>query len=58
MKLLMKEKKRIETLINNMHDPVIGLDENLLIIFANQEAIKISGLLLFTFLADDVIVYV
>lgn len=41
---LMMEKKRIETLINNMHDPVIGLDENLKIIFANEEAIKISGL--------------
>ncbi|TAF32002.1 MAG: HAMP domain-containing protein [Cytophagales bacterium] len=41
---LMMEKKRIETLINNMKDPVIGLDENLKIIFANEEAIKISGL--------------
>lgn len=41
---LMMEKKRIETLINNMHDPVIGLDENLKIIFANEEATKISGL--------------
>ncbi len=41
---LMMEKKRIETLINNMHDPVIGLDENLSVIFANEEAIKISGL--------------
>jgi len=41
---LMKEKKRIETLINNMHDPVIGLDENLKVIFVNNEAIKIIGL--------------
>ncbi len=41
---LMMEKKRIETLINNMHDPVIGLDENLVVIFANEEEIKISGL--------------
>lgn len=41
---LMMEKRRIETLINNMQDPVIGLDENLKIIFANEEAIKISGL--------------
>jgi PAS domain S-box-containing protein len=41
---LMNEKKRIETLINNMHDPVIGLDENGKILFANQEALKISGL--------------
>lgn len=40
---LMMEKKRIEALINNMHDPVIGLDENLKVIFANNEAIKISG---------------
>jgi NtrC-family two-component system sensor histidine kinase KinB len=41
---LMMEKKRIEALINKMHDPVIGLDENLKVIFANNEAIKISGL--------------
>lgn len=40
---LMMEKKRIETLINNMQDPVIGLDEYLKIIFANEEAIKIVG---------------
>lgn len=41
---LMKEKKRIETLINNMNDPVIGLDENLKVIFANEQAAKITGL--------------
>lgn len=41
---LMMEKQRIETLINNMHDPVLGLDENLRVIFANEVAIKISGL--------------
>jgi NtrC-family two-component system sensor histidine kinase KinB len=41
---LMIEKKRIETLINNMHDPVIGLDENKKIIFVNEEALKITGL--------------
>lgn len=41
---LMMEKKRIETLINNMHDPVIGLDENMKVIFANAEAIKITGI--------------
>lgn len=41
---LMMEKKRIETLINNMHDPVIGLDEELKIIFANEEALAITGL--------------
>lgn len=41
---LMMEKKRIETLIDKMHDPVIGLDENMLIIFANEEATNILGL--------------
>lgn len=41
---LMLEKKRIEALINNMHDPVLGLDEEQKIIFVNEEAIKISGL--------------
>jgi signal transduction histidine kinase len=37
---LMFEKKRIETLINNMSDPVIGLDEQQRFIFMNQEALK------------------
>jgi PAS domain S-box-containing protein len=41
---LMMEKTRIETLINNMHDPVIGLDEKLKIIFVNEEATKIIGM--------------
>jgi NtrC-family two-component system sensor histidine kinase KinB len=41
---LMMEKNRIETLINNMHDPVICLDENLKVIFANEEARNITGL--------------
>ncbi len=41
---LMMEKKRIETLINNMHDPLIGVDENFKVIFANDEAIKIIGI--------------
>lgn len=41
---IMVEKKRIDTLINNMHDPVIGLDENYKILFANDEALKITGL--------------
>ncbi len=41
---LMIEKKRIDTLINNMNDPVIGLDENLKVIFANDQALKITGL--------------
>jgi two-component system, NtrC family, sensor histidine kinase KinB len=38
------EKKRIETLIDNMHEPVIGLDENRQILFANEEAVRITGL--------------
>ncbi|QIK58746.1 cell wall metabolism sensor histidine kinase WalK [Dysgonomonas sp. HDW5A] len=41
---ILKEKKRVETLINNMHDPVIGLDENKIILFVNDEALKITGL--------------
>ncbi|MBN8878940.1 MAG: PAS domain-containing protein [Sphingobacteriales bacterium] len=41
---LLFEKRRIETIINNMHDPVIGLDQNSKIIFANEEAVKITGL--------------
>jgi PAS domain S-box-containing protein len=41
---LLFEKKRIETLINNMHDPVIGLDEHKKILFANDEALKVTGL--------------
>lgn len=40
---LLFEKKRIETLINNMHDPVIGLDANKKILFANNQALKILG---------------
>jgi signal transduction histidine kinase/HAMP domain-containing protein len=38
------EKKRTEALINNMHEPVIGLDENKNILFANNEAVKITGM--------------
>ncbi len=41
---IMFEKKRIETLINNMHDPVIGLDEKKKILFVNDEALKILGM--------------
>jgi len=41
---IIKGKKRIETLINNMHDPVIGIDEDKKVLFANEEALKISGL--------------
>lgn len=35
------EKKRIETIINRMSDPVIGLDESNKIIFANDPATEI-----------------
>lgn len=41
---IIKGKKRIETLINNMQDPVIGLDENKIVLFVNNEALKITGL--------------
>ena len=41
---LMMEKKRIETLINNMNDPVIGLDEKKHVLFMNNIALKIAGL--------------
>ncbi|SEI52062.1 PAS domain S-box-containing protein [Dyadobacter sp. SG02] len=41
---LLIEKKRTEALINNMHEPVIGLDQKGIVLFANQEAIKITGL--------------
>ena len=41
---LLFEKKRLETLINNMHDPIFGLDSNGIILFANDEAMKIMGL--------------
>lgn len=38
------EKKRLETLINNMHDPIIGLDNESVILFVNDEALKIIGM--------------
>jgi len=41
---LLFEKKRLETLINNMHDPIIGLDNEGIILFANDEALKIISL--------------
>lgn len=41
---LLFEKKRLETLINNMHDPIIGLDNEDSILFVNNEALKIIGL--------------
>ena len=41
---ILKGKKRIETLIDNLHDPVIGIDENKKVLFANEEALTICGL--------------
>lgn len=41
---LMMAKKRIETLINNMSEPVIGLDEKQAVLFMNDTALKIAGL--------------
>ncbi|QSB26380.1 ATP-binding protein [Flavobacterium sp. CLA17] len=38
------EKKRLETLINNMHDPIIGLDNQGIVLFVNDEALKIIGM--------------
>jgi PAS domain S-box-containing protein len=41
---LLFEKKRLETLINNMNDPIIGLDDQGVVLFVNDEALKIIGL--------------
>ena len=38
------EKKRLETLINNMNDPIIGLDHDGKVLFVNDEALKIIGM--------------
>jgi PAS domain S-box-containing protein len=38
------EKRRIETIINSMHDAIIGLDEKSVIIFANEVACSLLGL--------------
>ncbi len=41
---LLIEKKRIETLINNMNEPVIGLDDTDHVVFMNNNALAITGL--------------
>lgn len=41
---LLFEKKRLETLLDNMHDPVIGVDNEGVILSANEEALKIMGM--------------
>ena len=38
------EKKRIETIINSMHDAILGLDEKSVIIFANDVACTLIGM--------------
>jgi signal transduction histidine kinase len=38
------EKKRIETIINKMSDPVIGLDENKKVVFVNDQALNLLNL--------------
>jgi two-component system, NtrC family, sensor histidine kinase KinB len=38
------EKKRIETIINRMTDPVIGLDEQNKVVFANDQALSLLNL--------------
>nr|WP_315202061.1 ATP-binding protein [uncultured Flavobacterium sp.] len=38
---LLFEKKRLETLINKMNDPIIGLDNQGVILFINNQALKI-----------------
>ncbi len=38
------EKRRIETIINGMKDPIIGLDENNHILFVNTTDIKLLGI--------------
>ncbi|HTI60093.1 HAMP domain-containing sensor histidine kinase [Mucilaginibacter sp.] len=41
---IMFEKKRIETIINSMHDAIIGLDEKSFIIFVNRVACTLIGI--------------
>ena len=41
---LIFEKQRIETIIDNMNDPLIGLDENNRILFVNTEGCAVLGL--------------
>lgn len=52
---LLFEKKRIETLINKMHNPIIGLDEHKKILFANEEALEILALKLDAIIGKDAI---
>ena len=41
---LLFEKKRNEALIEHMEEPVIGLDENQVVLFANGNALQVLGM--------------
>ncbi|WP_448701301.1 ATP-binding protein [Mucilaginibacter sp. AW1-3] len=41
---LLFEKKRIETIINSMHDAIIGFDDKMFIVFANKVACTLMGI--------------
>lgn len=41
---ILQEKKRVEALVNSMHDPVIGLNDKKEILFINDEALQLIGL--------------
>lgn len=41
---ILKEKKRLEALVNNQHDPVMGIDENGNFLFVNEELLKVVGM--------------
>jgi PAS domain S-box-containing protein len=41
---LMSEKRRIEAIIDTMSDAIIGLDGNGIILFANRQAVQLTGL--------------
>lgn len=47
------EKKRLETIIGAMHDPVIGLDENYRVLFANEPALTLLHLAPNKFIGKD-----
>ncbi|MEJ5053640.1 sensor histidine kinase [Sphingobacterium sp. MYb382] len=51
---ILQGKKRIETLIDNLHDPVIGIDEHGKVLFANEEALTISGLKKIDFVGQQI----
>lgn len=44
MAKILAQKKRIETLVNSMQDPLIGLDEDVKLIFLNTEARRLLAI--------------